>query len=122
MSDLPIRPYERQPAAFHPWDPATRDVAREVARLVASACSIAIVEHIGSTAVPGMPGKNFVDLGIEARPDDIPAVSEAILSLGLRASAGHRAVPADAPDVHGLGRPRGPQLPDPPPRHAPGAR
>ena len=95
MSDLPIRPYERQPAAFHPSDPATQEVAREVARLVASACSIAVVEHIGSTAVPGLPGKNFVDLGIEADPDDIPAISEAMPRAAVvsRASAPRRSEP-----------------------------
>jgi 5-(carboxyamino)imidazole ribonucleotide synthase len=97
MSDLPIRPYERQPAAFHPWDPATREVAREVARLVASACSIAVVEHIGSTAVPGLPGKNFIDLGIEADPDDIPAISEAILSLGFGRQRGVAPFPPTRP-------------------------
>jgi 5-(carboxyamino)imidazole ribonucleotide synthase len=97
MSDLPIRPYERQPAAFHPWDPATREVARNVARLVASACSIAVVEHIGSSSVPGLPGKNFVDLGIEADPDDIPAVSEAILSLGFGRQQGVAPFPPTRP-------------------------
>ncbi|HEY3334913.1 MAG TPA: 5-(carboxyamino)imidazole ribonucleotide synthase [Candidatus Limnocylindrales bacterium] len=97
MSDLPIRPYERQPAAFHPWDPATVDVAREVARLVASACSIAVVEHIGSSSVPGLPGKNFVDLGIEADPDDIPAVSDAVLSLGFGRQQGVAPFPPTRP-------------------------
>src|SRR6478609_3828409 len=97
MSDLPIRPYERQLAAFHPWDPATREVARDVARLVASACSIAVVEHIGSTSVPGLPGKNFVDLGMEADPDDIPAISEGILSLGFGRQQGVAPFPPTRP-------------------------
>src|SRR4051812_10534643 len=97
MSDLPIRPYERQPAAFHPWDPATLEVAREVSRLVASACSIPVVEHIGSTAVADLPGKNFVDLGIEADPDDIPAISEAVLSLGFGRQQGVAPFPPTRP-------------------------
>ncbi|HEU0245079.1 MAG TPA: 5-(carboxyamino)imidazole ribonucleotide synthase [Candidatus Limnocylindrales bacterium] len=97
MSDLPIRPYERRPASFHPWDPATGDVAREVARLVASACSIAVVEHVGSSSVPGLPGKNFVDLGIEADPDDIPAVSQALLSLGFGRQEGIAPFPPTRP-------------------------
>ena len=88
MSDLPIRPYERLPAAFHPWDPATGEVARDVARLIASACPGAVAEHIGSSAVPGLPGKNIVDLGIEADPDEIPAMSEALLSLGFGRQGG----------------------------------
>ena len=47
MSDLPIRPYERLPAAFHPWDPAAVDVARGVARLLAMARPGTVVEHVG---------------------------------------------------------------------------
>jgi 5-(carboxyamino)imidazole ribonucleotide synthase len=97
MSDLPIRPYERQPAMFHEWDPATQEVAADVARLVASACSIAVVEHIGSSAVPGLPGKNIVDLGIEAAPDDIPQVSDALRSLGFGPQGGIAPFPPTRP-------------------------
>ncbi len=88
MSDLPIRPYERLPAAFHPWDPRTMDVAREVARLIVFARPGTVVEHVGSSAVPGLPGKNVVDLGIEALPDEIPAVVEALRSLGFGPQGG----------------------------------
>ncbi len=88
MSDLPIRPYERLPAAFHPWDPRTLDVARELARLIASARPGTVAEHVGSTAVPGLPGKNIVDLGIEAAPDEIPPLVEALRSLGFQAQGG----------------------------------
>jgi 5-(carboxyamino)imidazole ribonucleotide synthase len=41
------------------------------------------VEHIGSTAVPGLPGKGIVDLSIEADPDEIPAIVEVLYSLGF---------------------------------------
>jgi 5-(carboxyamino)imidazole ribonucleotide synthase len=88
MSDLPIRPYERLPAAFHPWDPRTQEVARDVARLIASARPGAVAEHVGSSAVPGLPGKNVVDLGIEADPDEIPPLVDALVSLGFQRQAG----------------------------------
>jgi GrpB-like predicted nucleotidyltransferase (UPF0157 family) len=65
MSDLPIQPYERRAASFHPWDPRTAEVGRKVAALVASAWPGAAVEHVGSSSVPGLPGKNIVDLGVE---------------------------------------------------------
>ena len=84
MSELPIRPYERLPAAFHPWDPRTRDVALDVARLVASARPGTVAQHVGSSSVPGMPGKNVVDLGVEADPDEIPEIADALLSLGFQ--------------------------------------
>jgi GrpB-like predicted nucleotidyltransferase (UPF0157 family) len=41
------------------------------------------VEHIGSTAVPGLPGKGIVDLGTEADPADIPSISAAMHALGF---------------------------------------
>ncbi|MEO5965785.1 MAG: 5-(carboxyamino)imidazole ribonucleotide synthase [Candidatus Limnocylindrales bacterium] len=101
MSDLPIRPYERLPAAFHAWDPATQDVAREVSRLLASACPGVVVEHIGSSAVPGLPGKNIVDLGIEVKPDDIPAVSDALVGLGFGRQGGIAPFPPTRPMLTG---------------------
>jgi 5-(carboxyamino)imidazole ribonucleotide synthase len=97
MSDLPIRPYERRPAAFHPWDQAAVDVARGVARLLESARPGTVVEHVGSSAVPNLPGKNIVDLAIEAHPDDIPAVSEAALSLGFGRQGGIAPFPPTRP-------------------------
>ena len=97
MSDLPIRPYERLPAAFHPWNPASPDVAHAVARLVASALPGTVVEHVGSSAVPGLPGKNIVDLGIEADPDDIPAIGDALLSLGFGRQGGIAPFPPTRP-------------------------
>ena len=81
-----------------------------------------VVEHVGSSAVPGLPGKNVVDLGIEADPDDIPAITDALLSLGFGRQGGARAVPADPADAAPARRPRRRAVPDPPPRHAAGPR
>jgi 5-(carboxyamino)imidazole ribonucleotide synthase len=97
MSELPIRAYERLPAAFHPWDPRTQDVARDVARLVASARPGTVAEHVGSSSVPGMPGKNVVDLGVEADPDDIPDITDTLLSLGFQRQTGLAPFPPTRP-------------------------
>ncbi len=97
MSELPIRPYERLPAAFHPWDPRTQDVARDVARLVASARPGTVAQHVGSSSVPGMPGKNVVDLGVEADPDDIPDITDTLLSLGFQRQSGLAPFPPTRP-------------------------
>ena len=83
MSELPVRPYERRAATFEPWDPRTVDVARELARLIDSARPGTVAHHVGSSSVPGLPGKNYVDLGVEAAPDDIPLIAEAVRSLGF---------------------------------------
>lgn len=101
MSSLPIRPYERRPAAFEPWDPRTAEVAAEIARLLASVQPGLQVHHIGSSAVPGMPGKNIVDLGAEALPDDIAAVVDAARSLGFGLQPGPAAFPPSRPMLVG---------------------
>ncbi len=101
MSDLPIRPYERREAAFQPWDPATVDVARELARLIDTARPGTVAHHVGSSAVPGMPGKNYVDLGVEASPDDIPLIAEAVRSLGFQPQDAVGAFPPARPMFHG---------------------
>ena len=102
MSDLPIRPYERRPSAYHPWDPRAADVARELARLIASARPGTLAEHIGSSAVPGLAGKGIVDLGIEAEPDEIPLVVDALRSLGFGSQTGPAPFPPTRPMLTGM--------------------
>ena len=79
----PIGPYERLQAEVHEWDPRTAEVAARVAELVAEHRPDLTVEHIGSTAVPGLPGKGIVDLSIETDPADIPAVVAMLYDLGF---------------------------------------
>jgi 5-(carboxyamino)imidazole ribonucleotide synthase len=79
----PIGPYARLAAEVHEWDPKTADVAARVADLVHEHRSDLTVEHIGSTAVPGLPGKGIVDLSIEASPADIPAIVSMLYDLGF---------------------------------------
>ena len=82
---------------------ATRDVARDVARLVASARPD---RRSSSTSAarrcPGLPGKNFVDLGIEADPGRHPGRSATRCS---RSASGGRAgvapFPPTRPDAPG---------------------
>ncbi len=79
----PIGTYERLSAEVHEWDPRTVDVAARVADLVRERRPDLTVEHIGSTAVPGLPGKGIVDLSIETMPDDIPGVVAMLYELGF---------------------------------------
>jgi 5-(carboxyamino)imidazole ribonucleotide synthase len=84
----PIGPYERLQAEVHEWDPRTVEVAARVAELVAEHRPDLTVEHIGSTAVPGLPGKGIVDLSIETDPADIPAVVAMLYDLGFAPQPG----------------------------------
>lgn len=79
----PIGPYERLAAEVHEWDPKTVDVAAHVNDMVRERRPDLTVEHIGSTSVPGLPGKGIVDLSIETDPEDIPAVVELLYDLGF---------------------------------------
>jgi GrpB-like predicted nucleotidyltransferase (UPF0157 family) len=82
-SPAPIGPYERRAAAVRPWDPRLPEVAARVIAIIATARPDLVVEHIGSTAVPGLPGKGIVDLGTEADPAEIPAITEAMYAVGF---------------------------------------
>jgi 5-(carboxyamino)imidazole ribonucleotide synthase len=78
-----IGPYERRTAEVHPWDPRTVEVARRVAALINERRPELVVEHIGSTAVPGLPGKGIVDLSIETQPAEIPGIVAMLYELGF---------------------------------------
>ena len=79
----PIAPYERRPAVVRPWDPRVLAVAGRIIAIIEVARPDLHVEHIGSTSVPGLPGKGIVDLGTEADPAAIPAITAAMYQLGF---------------------------------------
>lgn len=93
----PIGPYERLAAEVHEWDPRTVDVAARVAELVRERRPDLVVEHIGSTSVPGLPGKGIVDLSIETEPGEIPGVVTMLYELGFQPQPGPDPWPATRP-------------------------
>jgi 5-(carboxyamino)imidazole ribonucleotide synthase len=93
----PIGPYERRTAEVHEWDPRTEVVARRVGELVQERRPDLTVEHIGSTAVPGLPGKGIVDLSIQAEPGEIPAIVEMLYELGFQPQPGPDPWPPSRP-------------------------
>ena len=60
-----------------------------------------VVEHIGSTAVPGLPGKGIVDLVIATEPDDVPLVAELLFDLGFGPQPGQDPFPPTRPMLVG---------------------
>ena len=84
----PIGTYVRREAVVHEWDPRSIDVARHIAALVETRRPGLRVEHIGSTAVPEMPGKGIIDLTVEVDPTEVPGVVEALYDLGFQAQPG----------------------------------
>ena len=99
--DKPIGPYERLPASVLPWDPRTTTVAETVTALVGERRPDLVVEHIGSTAVPGLPGKGIVDLVIATEPDDVPLVADMLFDLGFGPQPGQDPFPPTRPMLVG---------------------
>ena len=96
-----IGPYVRLPASVEPWDPRALEIASTVADLIAARRPDLVVEHIGSTAVPGLPGKGIVDLAIATTPDDVPAVAALLHDLGFGPQPGPDPWPPSRPMLVG---------------------
>ena len=93
----PIGRYRRVPAQIHQADPDAPEAARRLIALIATRWPTTPAEHIGSTAVPGLAGKGIIDLGTEADPADIPAITEAMYELGFGPQPGPDAWPPTRP-------------------------
>lgn len=83
--------YQRAKAQVRDWDPTAREVFEFVRARVLAQLPDAAVEHIGSSSVPGMPGKGHVDVMV--LPDseaEIPSVASGLEQLGLQHARGSR--------------------------------
>jgi dephospho-CoA kinase len=99
--ERPIGPYERKPVEVAPWDPRVVTVAERVIAIIEARRPELHVEHIGSTAVPGLPGKGIVDLSTETDPAAIPAVTVAMYELGFGPQQGPDPWPPERPMLVG---------------------
>jgi GrpB-like predicted nucleotidyltransferase (UPF0157 family) len=89
----PIGPYRRAPVEVHQADPHAPEVARRLIELIATRWpGDTPAEHVGSSAVPELPGKGIIDLLLPAQPADLPAITQALLELGF-----HHQIPAVFP-------------------------
>jgi dephospho-CoA kinase len=83
----PIGPYHRVPVVVHRADPHAAAVAGRLIALLASRWPSTPAEHVGSSAVAGLAGKNIIDLLVAAAPADLGAITAALLALGLQFQA-----------------------------------
>jgi GrpB-like predicted nucleotidyltransferase (UPF0157 family) len=98
----PILPYCRVPIMVRESNAAAPAVARQVADLIAAKRPGAVVEHIGSSAVPGLAGKGTVDLLLPTPPEEIPAVADDLLELGFQRQQVATAFPPTRPMLQGV--------------------
>jgi GrpB-like predicted nucleotidyltransferase (UPF0157 family) len=99
-STPPIGRYRRVPVQVHQADPDTPEVARRLIALIATRWPGTPAEHIGSSVVPGLAGKNIIDLLLAAEPPQIPAITQALLKLGFQPQV-PAAFPATRPMLWG---------------------
>ncbi len=78
-----IAPYVRQPIAFLPYDPALPEVAAQTESLIRTKIPNAEFEHIGSTAILNMPGKNIINVQLLCEEDQYQQNVSALESLGF---------------------------------------
>ena len=99
-SEAPIGPYVRVPVQVHEADPRAPKAARCLIARIATRWPATPAEHVGSSAVPGLAGKNTLDLLVAADPADIPAITQALLELGFQPQT-PAAFPATRPMLWG---------------------
>ncbi|HEY6379704.1 MAG TPA: GrpB family protein [Candidatus Dormibacteraeota bacterium] len=79
-----VEPYRHTAARCVGFDPHAADVAALVAQIVCERCPGVVVDHVGSTAVPGCAGKGIVDL-VATYPEGRLAETRAALdALGFQ--------------------------------------
>lgn len=78
----------------HPHDPAWTDWFTELRRRLRPCLHVGAtsIEHVGSTAVPGLAAKPVVDIDIVTGPGGLDAVREVLNGLGYR-HVGDQGVP-----------------------------
>ena len=118
-STPPIGRYLPVPVQVHQADPDAPEVARCLIALIATRWPATPAEHVGSSAVPGLAGKNIIDLLLAAEPADISAITQALLELGFQPQV-PAAFPATRPMLWGTFRHGAHRLPGPRPRGASG--
>lgn len=83
--NLQARRPARRPAAVVPYDPTWPDQARRIVARLNTACGHRAVriDHIGSTAVPGMDAKDVIDVQVTVASLEVAdELSEALLAAG----------------------------------------
>jgi GrpB-like predicted nucleotidyltransferase (UPF0157 family) len=84
----PILPFETvgetgYVVQYHPYDPKLPAVFAELKRLIQEASGAATVEHVGSTSIPGVGGRNAIDIAIPIVQAERERVRAAMLMLGF---------------------------------------
>lgn len=82
----PIGPYPHPPppAKLQPWNPRAPQAAARVIDFVTARLPKTIIEHVGSSAIPGCDGKGYLDFTIPYRDAaHLASINAALFALGF---------------------------------------
>jgi GrpB-like predicted nucleotidyltransferase (UPF0157 family) len=99
-----IELYHRAPVKVRDPDPESPAVAASLAGIISRAVPGLQVEHVGSSAVPGLAGKGTIDLLLPTPAERIPEVSRALRAVGFQPQAVPRTFPDSRPMLQGVVR------------------
>jgi GrpB-like predicted nucleotidyltransferase (UPF0157 family) len=68
---------------YHAYDPRLPSVFEKIKFLIQSAAGSIPVEHIGSSSIPGVGGRNVLDMAIPAAEAQQPGIRQALYELGF---------------------------------------
>ena len=68
---------------YHAYDPRLPDVFEKIRGLIQAAAGPVSVEHIGSSSIPGVGGRNVLDIAVPAAEALHPEIRRALHELGF---------------------------------------
>src|SRR6516225_9442637 len=92
-----VGPYEERKAVCQDYDHGTAEVVRRVVKSIRSILPSVLVEHIGSTSVPGCAGKGIVDLMLLYPDGQLARARDVLDALGFQRQTGRDPFPEDRP-------------------------
>jgi len=92
-----ILSYFNAPAECREWDPSAPAVAQRLTDLIMAQAPTVVVEHFGSTAVPGCAGKGVIDLLVLYPAGQLEVAKDALQTLGFQHQGGRDPFPEDRP-------------------------
>jgi len=94
---LDVGRYEETPGIFAEYDPRAPQIAQVLKDSIEAREPRVIVDHIGSTAVPGCRGKGVIDLAATYAAGNLELAKAALDALGFQKQTGREPFPETRP-------------------------
>src|SRR5262245_38028637 len=92
-----IGPYEDRQAVCQEYDRRAVEVARRVAASIRYHLAGVVVEHVGSTSIPGCAGKGVVDLMLVYPDGQLEATRDLLDAVGFQRQGTRDPFPGERP-------------------------